>query len=371
MNEKVIYKIKDSIDLFITDEKFLTVYFMNTRIRKSFKINSYMINLLECLDGRKTLGELERIMFEKYMVKQEVTEYIISLLLKNRIITPLNPRVDILNLEDCERYQRQINYWTEILDSEEAGIRAQKKIVDSNVIIFGCGAIGGNIALELAMAGVGRMTLFDYDKVEKSDVARHMYYNCANIHRSKTDSLKEELLLVNPDIEIVCINETLHPHASIENLIKEFDFVVNSLDEPYIGYTSAKISRICVKYNIPHYIAGGFDAHLASTGELIVPFVTPCVECYATHFKRALANWKPEKHPVRERDYEIGGLASMSLFSASYACITILKYIIGIVPKQDEYQVRGEMLFNTMQLNYLDIKKNDKCPVCGKEAVKQ
>ena len=117
---------------------------------------------------------------------------------------------------------------------------------------------------------------------------------------------------------------------------------------------------------IAHYIAGGFDAHLSSTGELIIPYITPCVECYAAHFKIALKDWKPKKHPVQIRYLEIGGLASLSLFSTSYACIEILKYIAGLVEIEQSYKIRGEFLFHDMSLTYLNIKKNPLCPICGK-----
>ena len=137
------------------------------------------------------------------------------------------------------------------------------------------------------------------------------------------------------------------------------------MDEPYIGYTASKISRVCVKQNLPHFIAGGFDAHLASTGELIVPYLTPCVECYSGYFKEKLKDWKPKKHPVKTRYVEIGGLASMSLFSVSYAVIEILKYIAGLVDTNEEYKVRGELLFQDLNLTYLNVKKNIECPICG------
>lgn len=157
----------------------------------------------------------------------------------------------------------------------------------------------------------------------------------------------------------------MQPTSDIVGLINTATFVINTLDEPYIGYTSSKISRICVKNRIPHYIAGGFDAHLASTGELIIPYVTPCVECYSMHFKEILKDWKPKKHPVQKRFYEIGGLASMSLFSSSYACIEIIKYLAGLINTNDCYKGRGEFLFHNMSLTYLNIKKNPDCPICG------
>ena len=170
---------------------------------------------------------------------------------------------------------------------------------------------------------------------------------------------------INSSVNVEIVYESMKPETDVEDLIKTADFVVNTMDEPYIGYTASKISRVCVKHNIAHYIAGGFDAHLASTGELIIPYVTPCVECYAGHFKETLKGWKPRKHPVKMRYTEIGGLASMSLFSASYACIEILKCLAGLVSMEDNFKVRGEFLFHDMNLTYLNVKKNLDCPVCG------
>jgi len=192
-----------------------------------------------------------------------------------------------------------------------------------------------------------------------------MYYRKAYIGMKKIDSLKKELMLVNRDVVVDTILMNMMPDTEVTDLIRTTDFVVNTLDEPYIGYTSSKISRLCVKYKIPHYIAGGFDAHLASTGELIIPFITPGVECYATHFKESLKGWKPKKHPVASRYMEIGGIASMTLFSTSYACVEIIKYIAGLVPMTDYYKIRGEFLFHDMSLAYLNVEKDPNCPICG------
>lgn len=367
MNEQLILKIKDSVDLFLSNGQYLMVYYMNSRQRKSFRLNDGTIFLLENIDGQKTVGELKAIMADQYDVAPEYTEQVLRFLQDSRIITEVVAHQDFLSLEDMERYARQINYFSEFLGSEMDGIKAQRKLLNSHVLVFGCGAVGGNIAFHLAMSGIGHISLFDYDKVECSDKSRHMYYRSNQEGRNKVEALREELLSVNNDVQVDTYCEIMEPTTDVTKLIRSADFVVNTLDEPYIGYTASKISRICVKYRIPHYIAGGFDAHLASTGELIIPYVTPCVECYANHFKESLKDWKPKKHPVEKRYDEIGGLPSMSLFSSSYACIEILKYMAGLVDMQDSYKVRGEFLFHDMSLTYLNVKRNPDCVVCGGE----
>ena len=59
MNDTQIYKIKDSVDLFLSGGKYLTIYFMNSRQRKSFKVNDEMIFLLESIDGETPIGKIK------------------------------------------------------------------------------------------------------------------------------------------------------------------------------------------------------------------------------------------------------------------------------------------------------------------------
>ena len=365
MSGNTIIKIKDSVDLFLSNETYLMAYYMNTRQRKSFRINIEMVHLLEEIDGKRSIDELCECMKKTYHVSPDSTKQVIDILISNRIVTVVNDKQELLSSALIERYNRQINYFSEFLGSEAEGILAQKKLINSRVVIFGCGAVGGDIALQLAMAGVGYFTLFDFDRTELSDVSRHIYYREKYIGMSKVNSLSNELKVINPEIQVNSVQEVLRPDSDISELLEGADFVVNTLDEPYIGYTASKISRACMKKGLPHYIAGGFDAHLSSTGELIIPFVTPCVECYADHFKVTLKDWKPQKHPVVQRYSEIGGLSCLSLFSSSYACIEIIKCITGIVKMNDNYQVRGEFLFHDMSLQYINIKRNPDCPICG------
>lgn len=364
LNDDTVYKFKDSVDLFLTDDKFLTAYFMNSRHRKTFKVNQVLVCLLETIDGNKSLKEIKNEVQTKFSVAEDDIDVIVKSLIENRILNP-SKKQNILQESDFIRYGRQINYFSEFFDDYEKALNAQKKLMETKVLIFGCGAVGGNIAIQLLMAGVRNLTIFDFDRVESSDCARHLFFSEESAGMLKTDALKDYLLKIDGKANIHTINEGLQPSTDIENYINNYDFVINTLDEPYIGYTAAKISRICMKYKIPHFIGGGFDAHLSSTGEIIIPYVTPCVECYTSHFKESLKDWKPKKHPVKERYREIGGLASQSLFSSSFACIEIIKFLTGIVNMEKSFKVRGEFLFKGMSLSYLDIKKNPNCPICG------
>lgn len=272
---------------------------------------------------------------------------------------------------DLKRYDRQLNY----LSSYEKinPYESQKKIQDKCFVIFGVGAIGSGIAIQLVMSGARNVVLIDKDILQPKDIQRHFFFKSEDVGKPKVDALKTYLKDIDSKLNCKTIKQVIDYDSYISSIIPDNSFVVNTLDEPYIGYTSLKIGRECFSRNIPLYVAGGFDAHLMSTGELIVPHITPCVDCYISFFTKSLQNWKP-KYNVEALEvqkttdneiFEVGGLSSMSLFAVSYAMIVILNYI---VTEDAEYtKGRGELLFDTMEIKYLNVPKNLQCNVCGNQ----
>jgi len=113
--------------------------------------------------------------------------------------------------------------------------------------------------------------------------------------------------------------------------------------------------------------AGGFDAHLASLGELLIPHVTPCADCYATFFHESLKDWKPIPHPVKEREGWFGGLGSLSTFSASTAVLDILGYFMNPEDRKAAPGGRGEFLFHDYSLDTFVVERDKECQFCGEE----
>lgn len=364
MNWNSVYKIKDSIDVYLVDDKYMLFYFMNTRARKKFAVNETVIALVEEIDGEHTSEELYESFSNKHDVtKEDFAAFIDKLLDAHVLIEKLDTH--ILNDSDLERYDRQLSYFSEFLGSELEAEQAQLKLMNSRVGIIGCGSVGGDIAIQLAMAGVGTFVLMDYDSVEESDCTRHLYYDRKDIGRKKVEVLSDKLKSINSSVKTYISYSAFTPETKMDEFLDKCTFVVDAADEPYLGYTANLTSQLCVPRKMNHYIAGGFDAHLASTGELIIPYVTPCAACYATYFEKKLKDWKPEKHPVVERANEIGGLSSMSLFASSFGCIEIIKCISGLMDMSKHYKKRAEFFFDGMEMTYLDPVKNPNCKVCG------
>ena len=87
MTGKTVFKIKDSVDLFLSNGRYLMMYYMNSRQRKSFRVNDEMIHLLENIDGQNDFNKLVSIMLDEWEVPYENTPQILELLQQNRIIT--------------------------------------------------------------------------------------------------------------------------------------------------------------------------------------------------------------------------------------------------------------------------------------------
>jgi sulfur carrier protein ThiS adenylyltransferase len=106
--------------------------------------------------------------------------------------------------------------------------RIQKKLKESSIGIAGLGGLGSNAAVALARAGIGRLVLVDFDKVEKSNLGRQ-YYFLDHIGKTKVDSLKEIIGKINPQVDLVIHNLKLEK-GSMDIPFKDVDVVIEALD---------------------------------------------------------------------------------------------------------------------------------------------
>lgn len=370
MTAEDIYNINPVVDVYVIDNCQIDFFFITTRKRISMNVSPLVVDFISKIDGKTSIRLLckELNISNNNSQLQQFIEY----LLQKKILILICEHDDPCLCEyDLKRYDRQLNY----LSSYEniSPYESQKKIQDKCFVIFGVGAIGSGIAIQLVMSGARNIILIDKDCLQAKDIQRHFYLKTEDIGNPKVDALKMYLKDIDSKLNCKTIKQVIDYDSDISSIIPDNSFVINTLDEPYIGYTSLKIGRECFSRNIPLYVAGGFDAHLMSTGELIVPHLTPCVDCYISYFTQSLQNWKP-KYNVEALDvqktngneiFEVGGLSSMSLFAVSYAMIVILNYI---VTENSAYtKGRGELLFDTMEIKYLNVPKNLQCNVCGEK----
>ena len=130
----------------------------------------------------------------------------------------------MIALSDAEldRYARQI-----ILP--EIGGVGQKRLKQGNVAVVGAGGIGNAVIPALAGAGVGRLSIFDPDRVERSNLHRQPLFHDAQIGRPKALLAAEHARALNPDIAA----EALEARVDAENvarLLDGHDLIIDGTD---------------------------------------------------------------------------------------------------------------------------------------------
>ncbi|RLF32796.1 MAG: sulfur carrier protein ThiS adenylyltransferase ThiF [Thermoplasmata archaeon] len=105
----------------------------------------------------------------------------------------------------------------------------REKLQESSVGIAGLGGLGSNAAVSLARAGVGRLVLVDFDKVEESNLSRQYYFQ-DQVGRLKTEAIKENIERINPRVMVEIFNCKLEK-GSMERLFKDVDVVIEALDD--------------------------------------------------------------------------------------------------------------------------------------------
>jgi len=368
------YKIKETVDIFIssednTDNVKLTFHVMTTRDRLEIKTNKNVARFIASLDGIKTIND---IVTEMGALRSKDVDKLIAFLLNQHFI------YDVNNICDIEpRFSRQITFWDDFV-LERPGVDTQHILESKKVVLFGCGAVGAKIIEILVRAGVKNIVLVDYKSLTKSNAARHCYYNYKKIGKPKVDVLSEFLSWIDSRVIITKHFEKLIPTTNLSSIIPDdTDLIINTCDEPYIGHTSLKLGRYAQARAIPLYVSGGFDAHLMSSGELIFPPHTPCIDCAQNTFSKALKGWKPVYSIVNNPQLDLsksvydnyipggpGGLAMMNGFSANLSCMKLIHFLLD--DSAFSYvNSRYEYLPNEGKMTNFELVKQSGCKICN------
>ena len=128
------------------------------------------------------------------------------------------------------------------------GSDAVNKLNNARVAVFGTGGVGGHAAEALVRAGIGQITLVDFDTVSASNINRQIVALHSTIGRKKVDVLKERFLDINNEANITTYD--IFYNEETENLIKlnDYDYIIDAIDS-----ISAKVHLIKSAYesNVP------------------------------------------------------------------------------------------------------------------------
>lgn len=108
------------------------------------------------------------------------------------------------------------------------GQDAVDRLKASHVAVFGIGGVGGFVTEALARAGVGKITLIDSDRVSVSNINRQIIALHSTVGRYKTEVMKERIADINPECEVMAINEFYSEENPID--LGDFDYISDCID---------------------------------------------------------------------------------------------------------------------------------------------
>ena len=135
---------------------------------------------------------------------------------------------------------------------EGIGQQGQERLAHGRVLIVGAGGLGSPVALYLAAAGVGTIGIADGDTVDVTNLQRQVIHSTNDVGVAKVASAARKMRDINPDINVVEINEFLNKDRLVE-LAGEYDIVVDATDSYRSKYM---INDACVEAGKP-FVHGG------------------------------------------------------------------------------------------------------------------
>ena len=252
--------------------------------------------------------------------------------------------IEELTHEQILRYSRH-------LLMPEVGLQGQIKLKNSSALVIGTGGLGSPVALYLAAAGIGRIGLVDYDIVDSSNLQRQVIHGTSTVGKLKVESARDRLQDLNPDIQVDVYNEPFTSENAFR-IAKDYDIIVDGTDNFPTRYLSNDVAVFLGKPNI-------YGSIFRFDGQVSVFYAKegPCYRCLF-----------PEPPPpgLVPSCAEGGVLGVLPGTVGTLQATEAIKVLLGIGTPL----IGKLLLYNAldMSFDFVQLKKNPKCRVCGPNA---
>lgn len=160
-----------------------------------------------------------------------------------------------------------------------------------HVGIIGLGSGGGFVALALAMSGVGAFTLIDDDRLEESNIMRHVA-DRRYLGQPKADAVADLIAQRSPDVRLNTRMGRFEDHL---DALDGLDLVVCAVDGELSKY---KINEVALKRNLPVVYAGVYERGEGGDVCVIHPYNGPCYACWAGELREDIAIRRDSGEPL-------------------------------------------------------------------------
>lgn len=182
----------------------------------------------------------------------------------------------------------QIISWLSAFESpNENRFELFERIKKLNILFVGLGALGSHIAVLCASTGVGKVVLVDGDKVKKENLTRQIYYKESQSGTCyKTHAMKQFLVDLNSEVQVVTREEYVTDSSVIEGIIKQegIDLVIQTADTPQ-GSIDRYVTLACIKCN-----TSVLYVHYGNIGPFFIPHKSACFFCLENQINKKSNN---------------------------------------------------------------------------------
>lgn len=230
------------------------------------------------------------------------------------------------------------------LDVAGFGYESQCRLKAATVLISRAGGLGGNVALHLAAAGVGRLILAHAGDIRPSDLNRQLLMAHDRIGTPRLAAAADTLHRLNPRLDLVTIPENISA-TNAARLAGQADVIVDGA--PLFAERFA-LNHAAVEARKPMVEAAVFDLEFHLT--TIVPGQSPCLRCL---YPDANMHWT-RKFPV---------ISPVPGVAGSLAALEVIKHLTGLAPT-----LAGKLLvadLRQLRFQTLPIRRLPDCPECG------
>jgi len=228
------------------------------------------------------------------------------------------------------------------------GREGQLRLRSARVLVVGAGGLGSPAALYLAAAGIGTLGLVDFDRVDVSNLQRQILHGTGAVGRPKVESAVERLADLNPDVQVLPIEQRLAA-ANARDIIAQFDLVVDGTDNFPTRYL---VNDVCVWLGKP--LVYGSIFRFEGQASVFDASRGPCYRClYA----------EPPPPNLVPSCAEGGVLGVLPGVIGSLQALEAIKLVLGT----GESLVGRLLVFDALRLGFrqLVVQKDPECPVCG------
>jgi adenylyltransferase/sulfurtransferase len=232
----------------------------------------------------------------------------------------------------------------------QIGGQGQRKLLDASVLCVGAGGLGSPIAMYLAAAGVGRIGIVDFDRVDLTNLQRQIAHGTSDVGRPKVESAAETLSELNPGVEVVAHDVVLSSENAFE-IMEPYDIVIDGSDNFPVRYLVNDATQMLGKPLV-------YGSIYQFEGQATVFLPGDQAPCY-----RCLFPQPPPPGSV-PNCAEAGVFGVLPGIVGCIQATEAIKLITGI----GNPLVGRLLIFDALEMDFqtVKIRWDSECPVCGK-----